>query len=67
MVERLAARLDQDGSDVEGWLRLVRSYQVLGEPERARAATADARRALANDADRLRRLEEGVQSLGVEK
>jgi cytochrome c-type biogenesis protein CcmH len=67
MVERLAARLTQDGSDVEGWLRLVRSYQVLGEPERARAIAADARRALASDADRLRRLEEGVKSLGVER
>jgi cytochrome c-type biogenesis protein CcmH len=67
MVERLAARLNLDGSDVEGWLRLVRSYQVLGEPERARAIAADARRALANDADRLRRLEEGVKSLGVER
>src|SRR5262249_17132150 len=37
MVERLAARLQQDGSDVDGWLRLVRSYTVLGDADKARA------------------------------
>ena len=35
MVERLAERLKQDGSDVEGWLRLVRAYMVLGDREQA--------------------------------
>ena len=30
MVERLAERLKRDGSDVEGWLRLVRAYTVMG-------------------------------------
>ena len=38
MVERLSERLHRDGADVEGWLRLVRSYMVLGEPDKARAA-----------------------------
>ena len=47
MVERLAERLKRDGSDVEGWLRLVRAYTVLGDRDKARAAAADARRALA--------------------
>jgi cytochrome c-type biogenesis protein CcmH len=65
MVDRLAARLQQDGSDVDGWLRLLRSYVVLGEPDKARAAAADARNALKGDADKLRRLDEGAQSLGV--
>ena len=35
MVERLAERLKHDGSDVEGWLRLVRAYTVLGDRDRA--------------------------------
>jgi len=61
MVERLSARLQHDGSDVEGWLRLVRSYMVLGEADKARAAVADARRALADDAGKLRRLDELVK------
>jgi cytochrome c-type biogenesis protein CcmH len=37
MVERLQARMDADGSDIEGWLRLAQSRTVLGEPERAKA------------------------------
>jgi cytochrome c-type biogenesis protein CcmH len=66
MVQRLADRLRQDGSDVDGWLQLLRSYMVLGEADKARAAVTDARRALANDSDKLRRLDEGAKSLGVD-
>lgn len=65
MVERLAERLRQDGSDVEGWFRLVRSYMVLGEREKALGAVADARRALANDPEKLRRIEQLAQGLGL--
>jgi cytochrome c-type biogenesis protein CcmH len=64
-VERLAARLHENGADVDGWLRLLRSYMVLGDAEKARAAAADARQALKDDPDKLRRLDEGVKSLGV--
>ena len=35
MVEGLAARLEEDPDNAEGWRRLARSYAVLGEPERA--------------------------------
>ena len=35
MVESLAARLEEDPDDPEGWRRLARSYTVLGEPEKA--------------------------------
>jgi cytochrome c-type biogenesis protein CcmH len=66
MLERLSERLLRDGSDVEGWLRLVRSYMVLGEPDKARAAVADARRALAGDDGKLRQLDELVKGLGLE-
>jgi cytochrome c-type biogenesis protein CcmH/NrfG len=65
MVDRLAARLREDGSDVDGWLRLLRSYMVLGEADKARAAADEARNALKGDADKLRRLDEGAKSLGV--
>jgi cytochrome c-type biogenesis protein CcmH len=58
MVNRLSERLHRDGADVDGWLRLVRSYMVLGEPDKARAAVVDARRALAGDADKLRQLDD---------
>ena len=35
MVESLAERLEENPDDSEGWLRLARSYTVLGEPEKA--------------------------------
>jgi cytochrome c-type biogenesis protein CcmH len=66
MVERLAARLHEDGSDVEGWLRLVRAYMVLGEREKAKGTAGEARRVLATEPDKLRRLDDGVKELGVE-
>ena len=65
MVARLADRLKQDGSDVEGWLRLLRAYKVLGERDKALAAVADARRALAAEPDKLRRIDDLVKELGL--
>ena len=62
MVARLADRLKKDGSDVDGWLRLVRSYRVLQHDDKALAAIADAKRALASDPDKLARFAEAVGS-----
>ncbi len=62
MVARLAERLKKDGSDVEGWLQLVRSYRVLGQSDKAQAAIADARRALASDPDKLRQFAERAEA-----
>ncbi|KRR15805.1 c-type cytochrome biogenesis protein CcmI [Bradyrhizobium retamae] len=66
MVDRLAARLKQDGSDVEGWLRLVRAYMVMGERDKATSARTEARQAVAGDAERLRQLNEGLKNLGLD-
>jgi cytochrome c-type biogenesis protein CcmH len=66
MVARLAERLKSEGSDFDGWLRLVRAYMVLGERDKARAAASDARRAIGEDADKRRRLDELVKGLGLE-
>ena len=65
MVDWLAEKLNHDGSDVDGWLQLIRSYTVLGEHEKARDAAIDARRAVSNDAARLSRLHEGLRQIGV--
>jgi cytochrome c-type biogenesis protein CcmH len=65
MVDRLAARLKQNGDDVEGWLRLLRAYMVMGERDRAASALVEARQAVANDADRLRQLNDGAKNLGL--
>ena len=63
MVDRLAARLKQDGSDVDGWVRLARSYKVLGQPDKARAAVADAQQALTGDPGKLQQLNAALKTL----
>jgi cytochrome c-type biogenesis protein CcmH len=64
MVERLAVRLHENGSDVEGWLRLLRAYMVLGEHDRAKAAAGEARGALAGQPEKLQQLDAGIRDLG---
>jgi len=66
MVERLATRLKQNGDDVEGWLRLVRAYMVMGDADKAKAASSDARQAVAKDPQRLQQLNDGLKNLGVD-
>jgi cytochrome c-type biogenesis protein CcmH len=66
MVDRLATRLKQNGDDVEGWLRLVRAYMVMGDPDKAKSALTDARQAVAKDPERLRQLNEGLKNLGLD-
>jgi cytochrome c-type biogenesis protein CcmH len=39
---------------------------VLGEKEKARSAAVDARRALASDPEKLRKIDEFVKDLGLE-
>lgn len=66
MVDKLAARLAQNGQDVEGWLRLVRAYAVLKESDKARSALTDARRSLAGDAAATGRIDALARELGLE-
>jgi cytochrome c-type biogenesis protein CcmH len=66
MVERLATRLHQNGDDVEGWLRLVRAYMVMGDADKAKAASSDARQAVAKDPERLQQLNDGLKNLGLD-
>jgi cytochrome c-type biogenesis protein CcmH len=66
MVERLATRLKQNGDDVEGWLRLVRAYVVMGDADKAKSAQSDARQAVAKDPERLRQLNEGLKNMGLD-
>jgi cytochrome c-type biogenesis protein CcmH len=66
MVDRLATRLKQNGDDVEGWLRLVRAYMVMGAADKAKAASSDARQAVAKDPQRLQQLNDGLKNLGLD-
>jgi cytochrome c-type biogenesis protein CcmH len=65
MVDRLASRLKDNANDLDGWLRLIRSYVVLGEVDNAREAATNARRSIGDDADKLRRIEELSRALGL--
>src|SRR5690606_13687331 len=58
MVSRLAARLEADGNDIEGWIRLVRSQAVLGRGDAARASLAKATQRFAEDEEAMKRLDE---------
>lgn len=51
MVANLAARLDADPSDVDGWLKLARSYGVLGDTAKALEAAGKARERAPDRAD----------------
>jgi cytochrome c-type biogenesis protein CcmH len=65
MVAGLGTRLHEQGGSAEDWARLVRSLSVLGETDKARAALADARAALPDEASRARLLEV-AQAVGLE-
>jgi len=49
MVQRLADRMERTPADVEGWQRLARSYNVLGERDKARRAADRAARLKPDD------------------
>jgi cytochrome c-type biogenesis protein CcmH len=66
MIDRLAGRLKQNGDDVEGWLRLVRAYMVLGDADKAKGAQVDARQAVGGSAERLKQLNDGLKNLGLD-
>lgn len=54
MVARLAARLENDPANVDGWIMLMRSYRQLGQDDQARTAYARALEANPAAAPQLR-------------
>lgn len=65
MVAGLDKRLSQDGRDLEGWQRLIRTYAVLGRRDDALAALKRAQAALAQEAASLEVLGALAKSLGL--
>ena len=66
MVERLATRLKQNGDDVDGWLRLVRAYLVMGDRDKAQER-ADRRAPGCRERCRAAQaIERGPQELGLD-
>jgi cytochrome c-type biogenesis protein CcmH len=66
MVEGLSTRLHQSGGSLDEWLRLVRAYSVLNEPEKARAALADARKNFSGEASGKAELDRLARELGID-
>ncbi len=64
MVNRLATRLASSGGDVDEWSRLIRAYAVLHEADKAKAALADAHKALASNANAVASLDALARDLG---
>ncbi|MGV8840089.1 MAG: c-type cytochrome biogenesis protein CcmI [Bauldia sp.] len=62
MVANLAARLIENPQDAEGWMRLIRSYVVLGELVAARDALTSARSTFAGNDQAITMIENGVIS-----
>jgi len=50
MVQQLATRLESNPNDLDGWLRLIRAYSVLGDKDKAEAALTKAKTVFANRA-----------------
>lgn len=53
MVEKLAARMQENPDDTNGWLMLARSYKMLGRYEEAVAAFGKVEKAVAEDPEQL--------------
>jgi len=65
MVEGLDMRLAEDGSDLDGWLRLIRARMVLGEKDKAADALNRAGAAFKDDARATQALDETRKALGL--
>ncbi|MFS8038843.1 c-type cytochrome biogenesis protein CcmI [Xanthobacter sp. AM11] len=65
MVTRLAERLQAQPDDLDGWLRLVRAYDVLGEKDKAQEALKTARGVFKDNAEALGRLDAAEKALAA--
>ncbi|MDG4880273.1 c-type cytochrome biogenesis protein CcmI [Mesorhizobium sp. WSM4884] len=65
MVAGLDDRLKQNPRDEEGWMRLIRSYVVLGKADQARDALGRAVAAFGADSEQAKKFTAFAASLGV--
>jgi cytochrome c-type biogenesis protein CcmH len=65
MVKRLAERLKQNGSDLDGWLKLIKSYMVLNRRDDASTALKQARTQFKGNAKALGQIDTAARSLGL--
>lgn len=69
MIEQMVASLDQklrrDAADPDGWMRLIRSYMVLGKPDEARDALKRSLAALGADSEGGRKVAAFASTLNL--
>lgn len=66
MVDNLAAKLEAEPANLEGWLLLLTSYMRLEEPDKAREALARARAIFKDDPAALEAIAARARELGLE-
>jgi cytochrome c-type biogenesis protein CcmH len=66
MVATLAARLEANPKDLDGWIMLIRSYAALGDKDKAKAALAKARSIFTGDADAVHTLDDQAHASNVD-
>ena len=64
MVEGLAARLEEEPDDLDGWKRLARAYAVLGEGDKEAHASENILRLDGDDLGALKSLAEAAEAVG---
>ncbi|MDR2837617.1 MAG: c-type cytochrome biogenesis protein CcmI [Azonexus sp.] len=62
MVERLAARLEKEPDNLQGWLMLAKSYEVIGRKEDAARALANADKLVGKLADTVQKNPDDLQN-----
>jgi cytochrome c-type biogenesis protein CcmH len=67
MLDRLASRLDQSPRDIEGWIRLMRSRQLLGQAEAAEQTVRLALQAFKDAPQEQERISSAARELGLMK
>lgn len=65
MVAQLEARLSSEGGSAEEWARLIGSYAVLGQTDKAQAAWAQAQAALKDQPEALEQVKAAAAQAGV--
>jgi cytochrome c-type biogenesis protein CcmH len=62
MVAALAAKLQQDPNDLPGWARLIRSYAVLGDPDKMKQAQDRARQIFKGQPEALKTIDNAASA-----
>jgi cytochrome c-type biogenesis protein CcmH len=65
MVERLATKMAVNPKDLDGWMRLIRAYKVLNQPDKAKEAIGKALAAFATDQTSTDKLKTAATELGI--